>query len=370
MSRLQLTPGSDLSLAGQLRSGIALLIADGELRPGDPLPAVRTIARDLGVSVNTIRSAYARLETDGLVRTRHGAATIVVASTPGSLARRPSQIGANAVGVLIAGLDPFYLPLLAGIEEVAARHGLLVLLADTQDSSDRAATVIRRLIARGVGGLIAVSVGGMDGADESAADRPARWALPPIVYVDQPDRTGHSFVFDAERGAYLAARHLLDHGHERVAMLTAAMELANVSVLHAGFQRALSEAGRSRSDAAVIEVAAFDIDAGRSGLDRLLERSDRPTGVFAAGADLALGVLDQARHRGIRVPDDLAVVGYADIETARLVEPPLSMVSVPAREIGLQAMTTLRRLMDGADVTPERVVLDVDLIVRGSCGPH
>jgi LacI family repressor for deo operon, udp, cdd, tsx, nupC, and nupG len=370
MSRLHLTPGSELSLAGQLRSGIALLIADGELRPGDALPAVRTLARDLGVSVNTVRSAYARLETDGLVRTRQGATTTVVASTPGSLSGRLPRLGSYAVGVLIAGLDPFYLPLLAGIEEVAAQHGLLVLLADTQDSSDRAAAMIRRLIARGVDGLIAISVGGIDRADEVVPDRHARRTLPPIVYVDQPERPGHSLVFDAERGGYLATRHLVDHGHERVAMLTAPLDLANMGILHDGYRRALSEAAKPQSEGIMIEVAGFDLDAGRAGLVRLLESSNRPTAVFAAGADLALGVIDQARLHGVRVPDDLAVVGYADIPTARLVEPPLTMVSVPAREIGLRAMTTLQRLMGGMDVIPERVVLEVDLTVRESCGPH
>ena len=347
-----------------------MLIADGELRPGDALPAVRKLARDLGVSVNTVRSAYARLETDGMVRTRQGVTTTVVASTLGSLGRRPSHLGSHAVGVLIAGLDPFYLPLLAGIEEVAAHYGLLVLLVDTHDSTDRAAAMIRRLIARGVDGLIAVSVGGIDRADEAVPDRHARPGLPPIVYVDQPERAGDSFVFDAERGGYLATRHLLDHGHERVAMLTAPLDMANVAVLHSGYQHALSQAGKPPSEAVVIEVAGFELDDGRMGLDRLLESSDRPTGVFAGGANLALGVIDQARRHGVRVPDDLAVVGYADIETARLVEPPLTMVSLPAREIGLRAMTTLQRLIGGVELTPERVVLEVELTVRASCGPH
>lgn len=120
----------------------------------------------------------------------------------------------------------------------------------------------------------------------------------------------------------------------------------------------------------MIEVAAFDLDAGRVGLDRLLEHVHRPTGVFVAGANLALGVIDQARRHGVRVPDDLAIVGYGDMDTVRLVEPPPTMVSLPAREIGLRAMTTLQRLINGVEVTPERVVLDVELTVRASCGSH
>lgn len=372
VSRLKLNPDSDLSLAGQLRGGIALLIADGQLPPGSNLPAVRILASQLGVSVNTVRSAYARLEADGLVRIRHGAATTVSASTPTSFGHRPSLFGSQTVGVLIAGLDPFYLPLVAGIEEVAGRSGQLVLLADTKDSAERAVVMIRRLTARGVDGLIAVSVGGIDQPAEAALSpgAAAAPALPPIVYVDQPDRSIHSLVFDAEQGGYLATRHLADHGHERVAMLTAPLGFPNMSVLHDGYRRALSRAGTQPLEPLVIEVTGFGLDEGRTGLDRLLESGAQPTAVFAASTDLALGVIDQARSRGVRVPDDLAVVGYADTDAARLVEPPLTMVSVPAREIGFRAMATLQRLMAGEPVTDERVVLEVDLTVRSSCGRH
>ncbi len=366
LSRLRLAPGSDLSLVGQLRSKIALLMADGELHPGDSLPAVRTLARDLGVSVNTVRAAYARLEADGLVQTRHGAGTTVVEAAPESLRAGSAQLGSNVVGVLIAGLNPFYLPLLGGVEEVAGQEGMLVLVADAQGSPGRAAAIIRRLVARGVDGLIAVSEGGLDDAGFAGRAR----AIPPIVYVDQPARKGHSLVFDAERGGYLATKHLLEHEHERVGMVTAPLKWANVAPLHEGYARALQEKGLEGSRNRIVEVPGFSLEAGRRGLDRLLEHPDPPTAVFAAGAVLALGVIDEARAQDVRVPDDLAVVGYTDIEAASLVQPPLTMVSVPAREIGVQAMATLGRLISGQRVGRGRVVLDVELVVRSSCGRH
>ena len=202
LSSLKLDSGSDLSLAGQLRSQVALLIADGELRPGDALPAVRVLAKSLRISVNTVRTAYARLEADGLVDIRHGASTCVSA-TAGAYALRSGStpLGSKAVGVLIAGLDPFYLPMLRGIEEVAGREGLMVLVVDTQDSPELATAMARRLVARGVDGLIAASVGGLDRAGRSGG---RQRSLPPIVYVDQPDRKGYAFDFDTEQAGYLA----------------------------------------------------------------------------------------------------------------------------------------------------------------------
>jgi DNA-binding LacI/PurR family transcriptional regulator len=276
-------------------------------------------------------------------------------------------LGSNTIGLLIAGLDPFYLPLIRGVEEVADEHGMLVVIADTQDSPERAAATIRRLIARGVDGLIAVSLGDLDRGDL------AEWVrrpVPPIVYVDQPGPIEHAFVFDAQNGGRLATEHLLEHGHERIGMVTAPVEWANVAPLHEGYVQALAGRGIDVSRERIAQVPAFSLEAGRSGLARLLDLPDPPTAVFAASSSLALGTLDEARRRGVRIPEDLALVGYTDIETATLVEPPLTMVSVPAREIGVRAADALRRLIGGEAVAPDPIVLDVELVVRSSCGSH
>lgn len=364
LSRLKLAQGSGLSLSSQLRAQISLLIADGALRPGDALPAVRPLAKELGVSVNTIRAAYTWLEADGLVHTRQGVGTIVLEAPARGLAAGPAPLGSNAIGVLIAGLDPFYLPLLRGIEEVADDHGMLVLVADTQDSSERATAVIRRLVARGVDGLIVVSVGELD--------RPSgdRGPFPPAVYVDQPAADGYGVVFNAEHGGYLATAHLLDHGHERVGLVTVPVGWPNVAPLAEGYRRAHAERGLASSPDLMVEVSGFTVDAGREGLARLRELADPPGAVFAIGAVLAFGVLDGARRAGVRVPGDLAVAGYTDVGLAALVEPPLTMVSVPAHESGRRAATTLVRLIRGERVRSRVEVLDVDLVVRSSCGDH
>ena len=122
LSSFRLDPRSPLGVTAQIRSRIALLIADGELSEGDRLPSVRALARQLGVNVNTARSAYAELETDGLVSTRHGVGTTVLQVEAGRLLAGHRPLGTNTVGVLIGGLDPFYLALLRGIEDVAAER--------------------------------------------------------------------------------------------------------------------------------------------------------------------------------------------------------------------------------------------------------
>jgi LacI family transcriptional regulator len=368
LSTFRLDPRSDVGIATQMRSRIAVLIADGELAPGDRLPSVRNLARQLGVNVNTVRSAYTKLEADGLVRTRHGVGTTVLPARIESLPAGARPLGVNTVAVLIGGLDPFYLSLLRGIEDVAAEEGTLVLMTDTRDSPTLAEAMIRRLVARGVDGIIAVSVGGIDKGE--GRNRESRAHVPPVVYVDQPDRTGHVLLFDAQGAGYAATHHLRDHGHERIGIVTAPLSWPNAREVYEGYAHALEGAGGSFSRTLVSEVGEFTVDAGRSGLARLLDLHDPPSAVFAAGEVLALGVLQEARARGLNVPADLAVAGYTDSPATALVEPPLTMVAVPAREIGIQAMRTLSDLIAGKKPRPRRRVLEVELVVRESCGPH
>lgn len=140
-----------------------------------------------------------------------------------------------------------------------------------------------------------------------------------------------------------------------------------MSEIHAGYRRALAEFG---VHPLVSEVQAFAVEAGRRGMARLLEASGPPSAVFATGEVLALGVVQEARARGLHVPRDLAIIGYTDSPAATLVDPPLTMVSLPAREAGVQAMRTLQALIAGNKPSPQRIVLDTELIVRASCGSH
>lgn len=366
LSSLRLDPASDLGIAGQIRARIALLIADGALDPGARLPSVRALADQLGTSVNTVRAAYAQLEAAGLVSTRHGVGTVVLPAGTDRLARSASRLVSDTVAVLTAGWDPFYLSLLQGIEDVAAEHGTLVLVAGTQDSQERAAAIIRRVVARGVDGIIAVSAGGIDRRDTDGRSQGNR-SIPPVVHVDQPHRGGYSLVFDGDQGGYLATRHLGEHGHETIGFVTAPLSWPNVRDVHRGYLRALEEnAGRPL----VAEMEDFSLEAGRAGLARLLDAANPPSAVFAAGESLALGVMQEARDRGLDVPRDLAVAGYAASPAAELVDPPLTAVAVPARQAGAQAMRTLHALIAGKKPRPQRVVFDTELVVRASCGSH
>ncbi len=152
--------------------------------------------------------------------------------------------------------------------------------------------------------------------------------------------------------------------------MTAPLSWPNVKDVHDGYVHALEDAALPFWPELVSEVGEFTVEAGRLGLARLLDRPNPPTAVFAAGETLALGVLHEARSRHVEVPTKLAIAGYTDSPITALVEPPLTMVAVPAREIGIQAMETLSQLIRGKHPRPHTRVLDVELILRDSCGSH
>jgi hypothetical protein len=169
---------SDSTIVGQIRSQVTLLIADGRIEPGSRLPAVRTLAELLEINVNTVRSAYAgskRMASSppGMAWERSSSRSTPAPSSPAA-----SRYLSNTVGVLIAGLDPFYLEMLRGIEAKADEQGWLVLIFDSQDSSPARPPPPA---AHGTwrAGIIAVSIGAPRGGLGEDA-------LPPIVYVDHP----------------------------------------------------------------------------------------------------------------------------------------------------------------------------------------
>jgi DNA-binding LacI/PurR family transcriptional regulator len=299
-----------------------------------------------------------------LVQTRQGLGSVVLATPSGSPPTGALAFGVNTIAVLVADLDSFYLPLLRGIQDVANERGTLVVIADARDSPRLADAMIRRLIARGVDGIIAVSVGRIPDQPEEGPGRV------PVVHVDQPDRRGYSLLFDGHGAGYTATRHLVEHGHDRIGIISAPLIWPTVADVYDGYRRAIEDTGAGSSAAFVSEVPEFTIEAGRVGLARLLDLPDPPTAVFAAGSTFALGALSEARSRGLQVPRDLAIVGYTDISMAELVDPPLTMVEVPVREIGLRAMRLLSDLIDGKRPRRRRTVLDPELIVRESCGSH
>jgi len=327
---------------------------------------VRELARHLGIHRHTVRAAYASLESQGLVSMRQGRGTTVLPYDIQRLAQAAPTTPTFTIGVLVPSLNPFYTPFVHGIEAETRNTPWLFLIGYTHDNPALGKRLLEQLVARRVDGLVVVPY---VPETEAAVGRDGRiGALPPVVHVDKPDVPGHAVLLDSEGAAFRATSHLIEHGHRRIGIISGPLALPNLMECYAGYKKALNTIGLPVDRALIAEVPEFTLEMGCQAADRLLSLSDPPTAIFGAADLLAIGAMQAARARSLRVPDDVAIVGYNDIELASLVEPPLTTARAPAYDMGVAAMVMLQPLMLRKNVAPRRVTFDTHLVIRRSCG--
>jgi LacI family transcriptional regulator len=361
---IELDRGSPVPIATQLEEQLTWLIATRTLAPGDRLPSIRELGAALGIHYHTVRQVYRDMEARDLVSTRQGAGTTVTGLTS-LLQARPRYAGAMpAQGVLIAGYNSFYLPLLRGIELGGAETHILTILAVAEDSQVKANLQMHQLITAGVRGLIVASVGQFV-REELEAQGPE--AAIPVVYCDWSDEVEEAIVFDTHGAGSSLAWHLAAHGHRRVAFMSPMVEYPHIAALFRGFQAAVGSGLIEAVD--LLPCADFSIEAGAAAASAALSRAAPPSAIATAADDLALGVITAARQLGVRIPDDLALVSYGAIDATALVDPPLTTVVLPVYEMGLLAARRLAARIRG-EPAQGPTVLPGQLVVRASCGQH
>lgn len=299
---------------------------------------LRDVAQASGVSVSTVsrilddRMPASRSETAQRVRRiaeELGYRRNVVAS---SLRR-----GATAtIGVLVPRLTDTVMALMfQAIERAAGQRGYFAVVATCGDEPEDERRATETLLDRNVDGVV-LATARLD--DELPASLRARDL--PHVLVLRTDRISPSSLGDDETGGYLATRHLIDLGHRDIAMVTGPWFTSSARDRRAGAERALREAGIPVDDERMLSVG-YGIDDGIQAGERLLDRADRPTAVFAANDNLAVGVLTAASSRGLRIGPDLSIIGYNDIPLVSRLPVPLTSVRTPFEQIAATALELL-----------------------------
>jgi LacI family transcriptional regulator len=362
---------------------------------------IRDIAQLAGVSTATVsRVLNNKPDVDPTTREHvmqvvqeHGFVPSVTAS---SLAGGRSPL----LGVLVPSLTwPLMPQIMQSVADVIEQTSYELVLYSISHRTDRSGLIDRILATRLIDGLLAVYPDGLAGAESTAPiNRESSTHLReiyergfPVVVLDDQSLPGPvPWVGPDNRvGAYEAVRHLIRHGHRRIAYVQGPLQYQCSHDRYAGYQQALAEA-HIAIDPALIVQGDFSTASGRTATAQLLALAERPTAVFAANDQMAYGVLSASEAQGLRIPDDLAIIGFDDIALSAHTRPALTTVRQPFAEMGrsatemLLALVSAPRLFGGglysergqpvgarADFAlrmPTRVQWPTELVVRASCG--
>lgn len=329
-------------------------------------PTQRDIAEIAGVSITTVSHV---VNGTRAVAPETRAAVLEAVEQTGytgdAIARSLVTGGTRSIGVAISLLaNPYFAALMQAIEREAAAAGYTVLLADTHDTAKTEQATVRALRARRVDGVLLTPAPGSGPVIGELASLGV-----PTVLVDRVATRGDIDQVGSEniQATSALAEHLASLGHRRVGLVSGTPKLTTSEERTLGYRLGLGRAGLPWNPG-LVACGNSEPDGGAKAFGALLDLPDPPTAVVVGNDAMMVGVLHEARRRGVRVGDEVAVAGYDDVEWADLVDPPLTTMAQPIEEIGRQAVRLLLARVEDPDRAPETVRLPPTLRHRNSCG--
>lgn len=338
------------------------------LNPRRSGAGIHAVAKRAGVSTATVSRALSRPDVVSPdTRLKVLRAVEHLGYAPNSAARHLRTLQSRKLLVTVPDIsNPFFSLILQGIEDVAQREGYAVLVGDTQHDVTREERYAQMLLRKEADGLIFFGHRLPKPAAELVRSLAPRHA--PVVNSACSPRLGVPTVhIDNVTAAAEAMSHLYDLGHRRIGIVTGPL-ISSLSKDRLAGARSRAREARAERECIIIE-GDFSIESGAAAAERLLRGRRPPTGIFCFNDEMAMGVLEVARRHGVRVPEDLSVVGFDDIRFARHTDPPLTTIAQPMREIGERAARLLLDIIGGAKIAHALLLLPHALVVRSSTAP-
>lgn len=273
------------------------------------------------------------------------------------------------IGLIIPTVrSSIYAEEIHGIQEQVQENRLALIIGHDGYSIDKELELLHLFSQRRLAGTILT---GIKPQTVDAVRKARENGMPCVITWETVPDESISFVgFDNFEAAFKVTEYLITLGHERVGMIMGPYSrVERVKQRFAGYQAALSAHNLPLDPQLAVEREEPSLLEGKTAMARLLALHDPPTAVFAASDVLALGALAAINDRRLRVPQDISLAGFDDIDFAAYCDPPLTTIRVPAREMGRLAVRVLVEMIGDADGKARRYCLDTDLVVRRSCGP-
>lgn len=281
---------------------------------------------------------------------------------PNRLASNFRKSSAHTVLALIPDItNPFFSEVVKGLEKVAAERGYHVLLGDTGNSliiERDLMELVREQVVDGV--ILATARVTNEEIQKQGRDLPIVVACEYFDEVSIPTVSIDNVVASRE-----ATQYLIDYGHRRIAFISGRFNILLNRDRIRGYRQALEYNGIP-VDESLIQEGDWTMESGMNAMSRLLAMAPLPTAVFAASDEMAVGAMKSLKAKGLRIPDDISVIGFDDISISKMVEPELTTVHQPKLELGEVAIHMLLNIIEGKKLERNQVILPHKLIIRGS----
>jgi LacI family transcriptional regulator len=328
---------------------------------------IRDVAKRAGVAPITVsrcvnNSGYCSPET----RTRIDAAIAELGFVPNRLASGLRSKRTHTLALVLTDItNPFFTTIARGVEDAASKAGYTVIFCNTDEAVAKEQMYLKMLLEKRVDGILLVpAVIGIDSVNI------AKKQGVPIVVIDRrlPEAQTDVVRCDSEKGAYDLTNLLISLGHRDIVILNGPRGVSTAEDRLSGYRRALAEAGIIINEDNEF-FGAFTQSSGFDMARQALQKNNKITAVFAANNVITFGAIKAFQDMGVRVPEDIAVVGFDDLPASLVMFPFLTVAAQPAYEMGRKAMEILLKRLDGELSTQfQEVVLPADIVIRQSSG--
>jgi len=331
------------------------------------LTTMKDVARVAGVSTSTVSHVINNNRfVSEAIREKVTAAIDSLNYAPSALARSLKLNQTRTIGMLLtASSNPFYAEVVRGVERSCYERGYSLILCNTDGDAERMNRSMETLLQKRVDGLLLMCTEN----HRPSQDAISRYPSLPIVMMDwAPFGAANDVIQDnALIGGGMATEYLISQGYQRIACITGPLDKTTAVQRLDGYRQAMQQAGLPVLPG--YEVSGdFEFASGLPAMEQLLALPQRPEAVFASNDAMAVGVYQALYKEGLRVPDDIAVIGYDDIQLAQYMTPPLTTIHQPKDSLGELAIDALLHRLKEPEAEPQVLVLTPELVVRGSVG--
>lgn len=333
---------------------------------------IQEVAARAGVSAMTVSRVLNSPElVAAATRLRVERAIEELGYIPNALASGLLRGRTRTIALIVSDIsNPFFTIVLRGVEDMAQRNGYTVIIGNSDESPEKERQYVNALVSKRIDGLLIAPASTMSRKTLEFLARRHN----PFVLIDREIEgiSADVVMGDSVGGARQLTEHLIRLGHRRIALVNGQHDVPTARDRQRGYEDALRAYGIAVLPALVKECS-YRRDGAKDGVRQLLALADdqRPTAIVAANNFIGIGVIEALREAALRVPDDIAVVCFDDIELASALDPFLTVAAQPARAFGtIGAQFLFERIDHTADSQPRKVILTPELIIRRSCGAH